>query len=1047
MKHRIKKGTVIAALSALLCVPVALGALAGCANDGGEIEQSATKDSAALSFVSVSDVTLLDDYGSNAESLEVGYLLQLDSDKLLYWFHKNAGLSPKASGSYSGGWEGSLIGGHTMGHYLTALAQAYANANTDSEDKELLKAKIDYIVAELKTCQDNAVNAGSEEGFLWGAKTISSSNYEIQFDNVEAGKTNIASQAWVPWYTMHKIIAGLIDLYTVAGNETALDVAKSLGDWVYNRVSKWSASTQKTVLNIEYGGMNDCMYNLYALTGEEKYAVAAHMFDEETLFDKVIAGTGNYLVNLHANTTIPKIIGALNRYVTLDGKTLDGETVDASRYLETAENFWAYVVEHHTYITGGSSEDEHFGNADILNGTGYSGRDNTNCETCNSYNMLKLSRMLFSITGEKKYLDFYENTYINAILSSQNPETGMTTYFQPMATGYFKVYSTEDTNFWCCTGSGMESFSKLNDSIYYTAGNALYVAMYFSSVYERDGLKITQTADLETSDTITFAVDSGSTVLRLRVPDWTTKFEAEVNGNPVAVSGDEDFVSVDVKKGDTVTVTTGKEVVAYGLPDAENLYAFKWGPYVLSAEYGEVTSSDRTASHGVSVSVPAVKDLGEVGTETLNVEEGTVSNFIANINEHMVANGDGTFTLQGCDTELTYSLHFRQYTHRYGIYLYFAGADVEIVDDSTYTVEEIDAIQPGYGQYEVDAFHNMQDNGSVGTTSDADAGGSSRYAEANGSFSYRLAVDKSADNNYLIVRLSTYDAGKSIKIVSGSTVIFEETLRYGLSDSAYTVKDGVYERMIPIPASVVASATSVTSGGETRDMITITVSSGKEGEKSARLHTSIQTALVSFKEEAQNANYTASSTSSSVLYFVDCGDYDASTVSAGDAFGKYNSVTEQLYGIDLVTGKYWGLVDGSDPATGSAGSESANGISSANTWAYEFNTGDGLSKTASNRYTKNQWETSSSETRYLAYLFELEDGTYDVTFYLSDPWGCSKNVTVTANGEQISASTATGQAITKQVTVSGGCLLLEFSNTDATVGLAVNVAYITISQS
>lgn len=1028
------------ALSLLLCAPMAL-APAGCGGGAEKtVEQTTEKDSAALSFTALGDVKLTDEYGANGLNLENLYLLDLDADKLLYYFHVNAGLAPKATSSYGGGWEGSLIGGHTMGHYLTALAQAYAHANTDENGKATLLEKIRYIVTELKACQDNAQNAGANEGFLWGARyTAANGSPEFQFDNVELGRTDIGTQAWVPWYTMHKIIAGLIDVYTYTGNETAFTVVKSLGDWVCARTGGWSTATQLRVLSVEYGGMNDCMYNLYALTDEEKYAVAAHKFDEEALFEKAIAASGDYLARLHANTTIPKIIGALNRYMTLGGET-------ASRYLTVAEKFWDYVVKHHTYVTGGNSEDEHFGSADVLDGTGNSGRDNVNCETCNSYNMLKLTRMLFAVTGEKKYLDFYENTYINAILSSQNPVSGMTTYFQPMATGYFKVYSTEFTNFWCCTGSGMESFSKLGDSIYYDAGNAVYVAMYFSSVYEKDGLKITQTADLESSDEVKFRVGSGSTILRLRVPDWTTKFELKQNGKEVVVAGDEEFVSVSVKKGDELTLTLGKEIVAYHLPDAQNLYAFKWGPYVLSAEYGEVTDADAVMSHGIAVSKPARKDLGEIGTETLNVVSGTVSAFIRKINDNLTANGDGTFTLNGCDKQITYSLHYRQYTRRYGIYLYFTGEDVEADGDAAYTVQETDAIQPGYGQYENDVFHAMQNNGSQGETADPDVSGSSRYATADGSFSYRIAVDKSARNNYLIARFSTYDAGKSIRIETAAGVLFAETLRYGAGKSPFTVGAGVYERLIPVPDSVVQAAERVTDGGETRDMIRITVSSGKAGEASARLHLSLQSALVTFNGEAQNSAYVPGAVSSDLLYFVDCGDYDPSTVSAGDFFGQYNSVTEQLYGIDLVTGKYWGLVDGTDPAFGSAGSAGQNGISSSNTWAYEFGAGDNVSKTESNRYTKNQWETDGAAARYLAYLFELEDGTYDVTFYLSDPWNCSKNVTVSANGEVISAASATGQAITKRVTVSGGCLLLEFSNADSVIGLCINLAYIAISR-
>ena len=235
---------------------------------------------------------------------------------------------------------------------------------------------------------------------------------------------------------MHKIIAGLLDVSEFTGSEKALEVAEGLGDWTYERVSGWSDAVHNTVLSIEYGGMNDCLYELYKETGEERYAIAAHAFDEDALFRRVASGKADVLNDLHANTTIPKFLGALNRYMTADGKTIGGEKVDASAYLKYAETFWDMVVEHHTYVTGGNSEWEHFGRDDVLDAE----RTNCNCETCNVYNMLKLSRALFEITGERKYADYYENAFYNAILSSQNPETGMTMYFQPMATGYFKVY-------------------------------------------------------------------------------------------------------------------------------------------------------------------------------------------------------------------------------------------------------------------------------------------------------------------------------------------------------------------------------------------------------------------------------------------------------------------------------------------------------------------------------------------------------------------------------------------------------------------------------
>ncbi|MCC8167768.1 MAG: glycoside hydrolase family 127 protein, partial [Clostridiales bacterium] len=473
-----------------------------------------------LSTFGLDQVVQLDDYCGNALDLEVEYLTSFDVDKLLAGFRETAGLDMNGATRYSG-WENSLIGGHSVGHYMSAMAQAYANAGVSDDDRETIYSMLTELIDGLVECQENSQG---EEGFIFAATIIDSENVEKQFDNVEQGLTNISTQAWVPWYTMHKILAGIIDVYEQTGYEPALTLATGLGDWVYNRVSQWSDATRNTVLGIEYGGMNDALYELYYITGEEKYAIAAHIFDEDTLFEKVLAGGENVLNDLHANTTIPKFLGALKRYVYLDGKEIDGETVDASAYLEYAQAFFEMVLEHHTYITGGNSEWEHFGQDDVLDDE----RTNCNDETCNVYNMLKLSRLLYQMTGDVKYMDYYENAFYNSILSSQNSETGMTTYFQPMATGYFKVYSTEFTNFWCCTGSGMENFTKLNDSIYFYSDNTVVVNMYFSSTltWEDQNLELSAKADNFTNDgQATYVVNaiSGDTVdvdLRFRVPDW-----------------------------------------------------------------------------------------------------------------------------------------------------------------------------------------------------------------------------------------------------------------------------------------------------------------------------------------------------------------------------------------------------------------------------------------------------------------------------------------------------------------------------------------------
>lgn len=802
------------------------------------------------------EVNVTNEYYDNISQKDIDFLKTFDADRLLSRFRETAGISTKGVGPYNG-WENSYIGGHTLGHYLTACAQAYLTAD-DEADRIWTKAQLDELISGLKECQD-----ALGTGFIFGSQIEDKTNVEKQFDIMEG---TASGANWVPWYTMHKILAGIVDVYKYTGNEEALEVASNLGDWIYNRVSKWDYSMKQRVLGVEYGGMNDCLYELYKYTGKPEHAYAASQFDETWLFDAVLEGSDNVLNGRHANTQIPKFVGALNRYRALHGKTLNGEVVDASLYLDYVEAFWDMVVNKHTYITGGNSEWEHFGADNILDAE----RTQCNCETCNTYNMLKLTRELYKITGKTQYADYYETTMLNAIISSINPETGMTTYFQPMATGYFKVYGNSDVEqnqFWCCTGSGLENFTKLGDSIYYKKDSDIYVAQYISSTVNWDdvGVTISQTSSLPDGDTAEFVVKADSNkqfTLNLRVPDWTAgeptvtlngeKYDAVVSGGYISINRE-------WKSGDTVTITLPMEVVAYGLPDDDTVYAFRYGPVVLSAELGS-EAMDKYSACGASVTLPGSKivngasaipkDGGRavLGTETLSIENCTVEEYISNINNYLVRVDDGsdlTFKLLGTDVELTFTPHYRQHSQRYGIYWYFVGNDItdeesnarilsQKLDGRTNQVK-IDVTKAGYGQYEFDALHDLGDWGSVysyGTSSDSELNGmTSRYAKENQAFSYRMAVDKSKEN-YIVMKLAKSDNGKTMKITVEDEVIYNEVLNYAESDD-------IYEVWVEIPSEIVKKATtvSVTEGdGSINDYDTLRIYfSGAENAISARL--------------------------------------------------------------------------------------------------------------------------------------------------------------------------------------------------------------------
>lgn len=1147
-------------------------------NAGGQTSASDT-DKVSLKYnqFDMKDVTVTDTYFSNSLSLENKYLIKLDEKKLLAGFKENAsyaaGMSQAERTSYMNGvtryntgvnngaqnWENTLIAGHTLGHYMSAIAQAVVNPGTSTADKKKLQAKIDNIVATLKDCQSKTKNSSvCKEGYIFGAVIKNTGNLELQFDNVEKNRTNIGTEAWVPWYTMHKILAGLVEIYELTGNKDALAVAEGLGEWTYGRVSQWSDSTRKTVLAIEYGGMNDALYELAKCTAntthQNHFIAAAKQFDEDvavsgqskSLFKKVYDGDKNCLNNQHANTTIPKFLGALNRYVALTdlGKLTENDKI----YLEYAKRFWDMVVNHHAYITGGSSEWEHFGMDDILDAE----RTHANNETCNTYNMLKMSRELYKITGEKKYADYYENVMINSIMASQNPETGMSMYWQPMETGRFKVYSTETDNFWCCTGSGMENFTKLNDSIYYHKGNDVAVDQYRSSVlnWKLKNLKLTQEADFLKGTTQKFTINTldGTNAkvdvnLKLRIPDYAAgKVTVKVNGTAYNYEASEEYAVVKgaFDNGTVVTIDIPVKVVAYNLPDAETTYGFKYGPFVLSARLGKENMT--TGSEGVGVTTPKTK---LVESENIIVDysiEGGLEEYIRNVDQYFErteVDGITAFKMTKTDQELTFIPYYLEHTNRYGIYWNFpededsiAAAKVMAEKTKARDAKYLGVVQAGYGQNEVDALHDLREENSESQT----ANGSSRWAKAGGYFSYRMEVTEAEDMT-LICQFDKADNGKTIRISMGDTEIANETLNY-------TGDNDRYKKFFTIPKDAVAQAKEeyTEASGEKHVLARIRFESAKAGEQSAALcdeaytykklssvaeldtvKSGDETIAPNGKEyeiaipgdaKTTAVTFTLKDTKGYVMldgkpiadataktidmgskrketltvrvyaedfdtytdykliirkayeydenieYFVDCGDYNVTTVSAGDKLGKWNSVTEQVYGEDPVTGKRWGIVDTiSTPLINGVSNKTEDAAYTDRTWPFETDESvtDGVEKERTNRYTKNQFEDGIT-VRYLDYAFELENGSYDVEVGFSNPWGCSDKPILYANidaedssktilSDAVNVPNAGRKTVKGTATVTNGKLTLN-ARSKANDGdtLAINMTYIIIKK-
>ncbi len=585
----------------------------------------------------LNEVEITDPILKNAFEKEQEYLQSIEADRLLAGFRATAGL-PKKAEQYPGGWENSELSGHTLGHYMTALAQVYAS--TKAEDS---KERLEYILEELSACQ-------TESGYLFATG-------EVIFDKLEEGKL-----VWMPWYTMHKLISGLLAVYRLAKLPQALRIVKKLGEWVCGRVLKWTEKEQRRVLCIADGGMSDCLYELYKEIGDEACLEAAAKFEELPLLEKTAKGEDG-LSYKQANHTITKFLGAVNRYLVSGEKD--------RFYLDAAQLFFDIVTKNHVYVTGGMGELEHFRASGKLG----ENRTQCNCESCSTYNMLKLAERLYALTGEKCYMEYYESAFFNAILGSQDPETGMTTFFQPMESGYFKAFADPFSNFWCCTGTGMESFTKLNCGIYHQAEEELYVNLYIASKLraENFGVLLTQNTSMEQVEEVSFAIEAEKPtrfVLCLRVPEWAgEEITLTLNGSvpEYAMTGGYMRLDREWKSGDRVELRFAPEVKLHSLPDKPNAVAATYGPFVLAASLGR---EDMTVAFmNSNVAVPTKKV--PVRDRIVLKDKVSFSEWLGKGKQNFLKReGETEFLLQGTDADeqLLFRPYHTLYRERYGIY-------------------------------------------------------------------------------------------------------------------------------------------------------------------------------------------------------------------------------------------------------------------------------------------------------------------------------------------------------------------------------------------
>ena len=486
------------------------------------------------------------------------YLKSLPEDRLMHTFRLNAG-QPSSAKPF-GGWEApdcELRGHFDGGHYLSACALAYA-----STGDEEIKHRGDSLVTQLAKCQQG-------NGYL--------SAFPLEFFDrlVERNKV------WAPFYTIHKIMAGHLDMYTLAGNEQALDTVKKMAAWVAEFSGPISYDHWQRMLTTEYGGMGEVMANLAAVGGDRRGLYMARRFDKNSFFDPLVEHQDR-LKGLHANTHIPQVIAAARIY------ELSGET----KYRSLAEYFWNEVTSERSYAHGGTSNDEMW---DTEPGKLSTALGPMTAEDCCAYNMLKLTRHLFGWSPQARYMDYYERVLFNHRLGTMDPETGTTMYYYPLASGYSKVYAKPFDSFWCCNGTGVEEFGKFSDSIYFHDDNSVFVNLFISSELEwpEKKLRLRQETDFprQQGTKLTVLTEAPADVaLRLRIPYWARGGQVKVNGRALrAFANPSSYLTLlgPWKKGDIIELSLPMDLHIWHMPDNDSVQAVMYGPLVLAGRYAE----------------------------------------------------------------------------------------------------------------------------------------------------------------------------------------------------------------------------------------------------------------------------------------------------------------------------------------------------------------------------------------------------------------------------------------------------------------------------
>ena len=700
-----------------------------------------------VSYFPLQDVKLLESPFLQAQQTDLHYIMAMEPDRLLSPFLREAGLTPKAP-SYTN-WENTGLDGHIGGHYISALSMMYA-ATGDTA----VYNRLNYMLAELHRAQQ-AVGTG----FIGGTPGSLQLWKEIKEGNIRAGGFDLNSK-WVPLYNIHKTYAGLRDAYLYAGSDLAREMLIALTDWMIDITAGLTDQQMQDMLRSEHGGLNETFADVAEITGDKKYLELARRFSHKVILDPLIKDEDR-LTGIHANTQIPKVIG-YKRVAELSQNDKDWN--HAAEWDHAARFFWNTVVNHRSVCIGGNSVREHFHPANdfspMLN-------DIEGPETCNTYNMLRLTKMLYQDSPDSRFADYYERALYNHILASQEPDKGGFVYFTPMRPGHYRVYSQPETSMWCCVGSGLENHTKYGEFIYAHQKDTLYVNLFIPSqlTWKEKGVSLVQETRFPDNGQVTLRIDKApkkAFSISIRQPEWADSSEGyalSINGKkqPSVTEAENGYLSVNRKwkKGDVITFTLPMQVKLEQIPDKKNYYAFLYGPIVLAASTGTEHLDGLYADDSRGGHIAHGKQIPLSEVPMLIGNPGSISQSLHKKSDKQLAfsyEGD-TYPTAGKPLELI--PFFRLHNSRYAVY--FRQASEEEINTirqemaiaeqkaAELTNQTVDLIFPGEQQPESD--HGIQyEKAEAGTHKDR------HFRRAKGWFSYNLKVKEEANRIMIIIQ-------------------------------------------------------------------------------------------------------------------------------------------------------------------------------------------------------------------------------------------------------------------------------------------------------